>query len=263
MIKNIKKIIITITIIILVYCISIYFQIKPITKLTQNIETTSSGLYEDKYIKERYIYKGDNPNNFIEFNNSLWRIISIEPNGKLKIVKYKPSGRYSFNNMWQNSSLETYLNNDFFNSIEKKSKELITKELWNIGPTTNNNLENIIAGEKSKTWEGKIGLLSVSDYLKADDQNIKCKNKAVNIKYNPTCYKSNWINKTIEKGQEQGNDETNIYFWTINNVNSTSVNVIFSNSSVFGVIDLNKEPEIKQLHISSSFIKKSSISLQI
>ena len=35
----------------------------------------------------RYVYKGINPNNYLKFNNELWRIISFEPDGTIKISK--------------------------------------------------------------------------------------------------------------------------------------------------------------------------------
>ena len=49
--------------------------------------TTGEGLYKDTYETNRYIYKGANPNNYIIFNNEMWRIYSIETDGKMKIIK--------------------------------------------------------------------------------------------------------------------------------------------------------------------------------
>ena len=41
----------------------------------------NDGLYKDMYEEGKYIYKGGNPNNYITFNNEMWRILSIENNG--------------------------------------------------------------------------------------------------------------------------------------------------------------------------------------
>ena len=38
--------------------------------------TSGDGLYGDEYTSGRYVYRGTNPNNYIMFNNELWRIIS-------------------------------------------------------------------------------------------------------------------------------------------------------------------------------------------
>ena len=52
-----------------------------------NSVTEGDGLYEDKYEEGRYIYRGQNPDNYIEFNGELWRIIAKETDGTYKIIK--------------------------------------------------------------------------------------------------------------------------------------------------------------------------------
>ena len=47
---------------------------------------TEDGLYYDSNSGE-YYYRGANPNNYIEFNNEVWRIMSINSSGNLKIIK--------------------------------------------------------------------------------------------------------------------------------------------------------------------------------
>ena len=49
--------------------------------------TEGDGLYEDEYEEGRYVYRGATPNNYIEFNNELWRIISKEADGTYKILR--------------------------------------------------------------------------------------------------------------------------------------------------------------------------------
>ena len=56
----------------------------------QDVETVTygDGLYADSYEPGRYVYKGANPNNYIEFDNGeIWRIIAKENDGTYKIVK--------------------------------------------------------------------------------------------------------------------------------------------------------------------------------
>ena len=55
-------------------------------QLKNNVVTTGNGLYADATEPNRYIYKGQNPNNYITFNNELWRIISVENDDTLKII---------------------------------------------------------------------------------------------------------------------------------------------------------------------------------
>ena len=52
-----------------------------------NTVTEGEGLYKDEYEKGRCVYRGANPNNYIEFNGELWRIISKEADGTYKIIR--------------------------------------------------------------------------------------------------------------------------------------------------------------------------------
>lgn len=62
---------------------------EPITieQLREKVVTEGDGLYADSSEEGRYLYRGFNSNNKITFNNELWRIISIESDGSLKIIK--------------------------------------------------------------------------------------------------------------------------------------------------------------------------------
>ena len=55
--------------------------------ITDNVITSGDGLYNDEYNPGRYVYRGANPNNYIEFNGELWRIISKEADGTYKILR--------------------------------------------------------------------------------------------------------------------------------------------------------------------------------
>jgi len=60
--------------------------------LKSKVVEQGDGLYADSTKEGRYIYKGSNPNNYVKFNNELWRIISIENDGKIKIIKDESIG---------------------------------------------------------------------------------------------------------------------------------------------------------------------------
>lgn len=55
--------------------------------ITEYIVTSGDGLYEDQYETGRYVYRGSEPDNYIQFNHELWRIISKESDGTYKIIK--------------------------------------------------------------------------------------------------------------------------------------------------------------------------------
>ena len=49
--------------------------------------TSGDGLYKDTYETNRYIYRGTKPDNYIKLDNDIWRIISIESDNTLKVIK--------------------------------------------------------------------------------------------------------------------------------------------------------------------------------
>ncbi len=70
----------------------------PITieKLREKVVTEGDGLYSDSTEEGRLVYKGANPNNKITFNNELWRIMSVESDGSLKVIKNESIGNMTF-----------------------------------------------------------------------------------------------------------------------------------------------------------------------
>ena len=55
--------------------------------ITDNVVSSGDGLYEDQYETGRYVYRGSEPNNYIMFNDELWRIIAKEADGTYKIIR--------------------------------------------------------------------------------------------------------------------------------------------------------------------------------
>ena len=53
-----------------------------------SIVTSGDGLYKDSFEEDVYTYKGKTPNNYVNFNNELWRIISVNTSDNtIKIIK--------------------------------------------------------------------------------------------------------------------------------------------------------------------------------
>ncbi len=119
-------------------------------------------------------YVGTNPNNYVSFNNELWRIIGIY-NDRLKIIKSDSQYSIQYNtyekqwdNDWDQSTVNNWLKNEYYNSLSSIAKEMIDVSSWNIGKA--NGDEN--AGEsynKSKllTWNGTVGTIAAYEFLYA------------------------------------------------------------------------------------------------
>ena len=182
---------------------------------TVALVSSGDGLYEDQYEDGRYIYRGQSPNNYVEFNNELWRIIAKETDGTYKIIRdevlpgtmaFDPVGYRSYENntyctqlqyggpcgvygkvsgtyarpdgrlsgtVTEDSSIADYLNGEYYNGLTEIAKAQIQQHNFYIGPveyyneTGNDSISKNIAGEKMNTWTGNIGLVNVSDVLKA------------------------------------------------------------------------------------------------
>ena len=75
--------------------------------------TTGDGLYVDDTETGRYVYKGANPNNYITLGSDIYRIISVESDGTLKVIKNGSIGDRVFDT--QNARYST-VSTDYCNS---------------------------------------------------------------------------------------------------------------------------------------------------
>jgi len=175
--------------------------------LIENVVTEGDGLYADTYEPGRYMYKGTDPSNYITFSNQIWRIISVESDGTLKIMKKDSignrvvdttGGAYGLNDWARPADLNTYLNVTYYNDntkLSEEAKSLIQSHTWPIGGviTYNADLPAQIISENGTTWTGNIGLISVSEYLRANTNMEQCGNFKLNENNYYICNKTNYI----------------------------------------------------------------------
>ena len=215
---------------------------------------SGDGLYADEYEPGRYIYRGQDPDNYITFNNETWRIISKEADGTYKIIRNdvlsnrafdaanhrstannsyctrpqygcgvyaavsgtfsSPSGSQS-GTVTEDSSIKIYLNDDYYvNNINSIAKGQMTSHSFNIGAVERldrsgakaDSIEKNIAGEKMYTWTGNVGLVNVSDILRAST-NPLCTSATTSFNGANEC-NSNYL---LDKGSA-----SSLYYWTIN-----------------------------------------------
>ena len=162
-----------------------------ITRLYNNEETrTSNGLKKDNTEDENIRYYGSNPNNYVLFNNELWRIIGVFGNN-VKLVRSESLASLSWDssessvndgwgvNEWSQADLKNYLNTMYYggdttvtcydgqnkkevtcptNKLDETSKSLIDKHTWNTGAIDYNTRTNTLAFYKDERGKqtGKI-----------------------------------------------------------------------------------------------------------
>ena len=158
------------------------------------------------------------------------------------------------NNLYELPSDEAYLNKylnlDWFNSLNDKIKVKIISHRFNVGHvdiTKNQNIELDIKDEKKYGWNGKIGLINITDYVKASN-NIECINVYSSSTYGGNkCSKNNYLNKSEEY----------LVQWTINpskNSRSDTIDIIPLEGS-------EKVGSIGNIYAFPSFFLSNSIEL--
>ncbi len=222
-----------------------------INELKTKVTTSGDGLYKDTTETGRYIYRGANPNNYISFNNELWRIISIENDNTLKIIRNESIGNMAWDlvntrdsststyclsttygcNVWAatsnlvgkpsiftlyypngnpntdttrfsgtvtaDSSLNTYLNKTYIKTLNDDSRYIVNHN-FNVGtPGDHTDTEDIATDIKQEAlykWNGKIGLMNVTDVLKTTTETT-CTSLITGYNYSSTnsCLINNWL----------------------------------------------------------------------
>ncbi|MCI8291902.1 MAG: hypothetical protein HFJ25_06665 [Clostridia bacterium] len=226
--------------------------------LKKIVVALGDGLYKDTYEEGRYIYKGSNPLNYIKFNDEIWRIMSVESDGTLKIIRQDSIGDMvwdsSNSNDWaQPASLNTYLNSTYYDSLNNDSKKIVIDQKFSIGPVIDHNtdLATQIQSENSVIWTGKVGLISVSEFLRANTNTVQCASFDLNNANYSTCRTANYL---------VPNSMDSLSYWTISAFASDFDHVFFVNSS--GNVYYNRVPNessvLPVLYLKSDIYLKGS-----
>lgn len=157
------------------------------TKILQDSPITDSG-YGLYSLNNEKVFRGENVNNYVQLEKALWRIVKIDSNNNIVLIKESPVGytsawddRYNqeigYNvglNNYSTSRIKEYLEasyspikeTELYLSDKDKSK-LITYDVC-VGSRATNSRTNSNAIECKTKEEGQLlGLLTVSDYINA------------------------------------------------------------------------------------------------
>ena len=200
--------------------------------ITHTIDNT---LQVDSKFKTEYRYRGGDSivNNYVTFNNETWRIIGIIPTedasgnveNRFKIIKDESIGNKHWNetrdtatnslNNWVTATLNTYLNNDYYNTITTDAKNMIgTTKYYLGGYKSNPNITSDTMWQYERKNEAnrtgyyygtnpimqndaskKIAIMYASDYGYAASK--ECKNDLSNYSSSVNCKApNNWIDNS-------------------------------------------------------------------
>lgn len=128
-----------------------------------NITYNTNGLY--KVDDNNYYYKGFVNNNYVNYNGRLYRVVSINENSIKLIENDSVTTMYYGNNVFGESYINNWLNNDYSNSVISINSDYCNKEI------------DINDYKCDETINTKVGLLTVEEYLLAGAKESYLNNK--------------------------------------------------------------------------------------
>ena len=201
--------------------------------ITHTIDNT---LQVDSKFATEYRYRGGDSvvKNYVTFNNETWRIIGIIPtedtNGnvenRIKIIKDESIGNMYWNttqdtttssyNNWVTGTLNTYLNNDYYNTLTTDAKNMIGTAKYYLGGYNNSisftsdvmwQYERKNEANRTEYYYGtnpimqndankKIAIMYASDYGYAASK--ECTSNLNNYNGSASCKTTNnWLDKSV------------------------------------------------------------------
>ena len=128
------------------------------------VEESLSSVVKRATVDTNNYYKGDPLNNYVMFNNMIFRIVKVNDDNTVTIasdellasVDYTNDGRFA------GSSLDSWLNDYFYNLLEKKYQDLIVSSTWCDDVISSNNYMTLECTRNSD--KRRVGILSIQDY---------------------------------------------------------------------------------------------------
>ena len=132
-------------------------------------------------------------------------------------------------NDWETSDIKIYLNDTYLPTITT-NQDKIVPHTWSIGGVTSDNsdLAGQIADENGEqSQSASVGMITVSEYLRANTNTEQCETFSLNNNNSATCLTTNWMYSIVPSYG---------YLWTISPNASSSIGVfsVYGNASNAG-----------------------------
>ena len=123
-------------------------------------------------------------------------------------------------NAWETSDIKAYLNDTYLPTITTNQDKIVS-HTWSIGGVTygNSDLADQINDENgTQSQSASVGMITVSEYLRANTNTEQCGNLSINNTNRAICLTTNWMYSIVP---------SNGYLWTISPNDSGSNSVFF------------------------------------
>lgn len=169
-----------------------------------NLVESGKGLYE---IGNEYVFRGDDINNYVKFNNELWRIISIDEDNNINLMELDtelecvyddhynsneedPGINKYYQGEGKDSNIKKCLATYYKDKITEKAKAYMVTQKVCFGARAEDDITKDNSTECSETIEGEpLNLINVYKVLRAsiDEECITLKSSS--------CKNYNWLAK--------------------------------------------------------------------
>ena len=235
--------------------------------LEQITHTIDNTLQVDNKFATEYRYRGGDSvvKNYVTFNNEVWRIIGIIPtedtNGnvenRIKIIRDESIGNMKWNetesNNWVTGTLNTYLNNDYYNTLTTDAKNMIGTAKYylggcNISPRFTSDVmwqyERKNDANRTEYYYGtnpimqndankKIAIMYASDYGYAASK--ECTSNLFDYDGSASCKRTNnWLDKSADTWLLPQNSDNSSYAFRVGSSGWVSNGTVV-NSNEFAV----------------------------
>ena len=234
-----------------------------ISKACSSTPTTDDAAKDCLVNENGYRFEGKNPNNYVLFNDELWRVIGVfsmktasgNTQNLVKLIRNETldglAWNSSLNNDWSSATLQQQLNNGYLNAtdstcnfnssytktcyfsetgINSIARNMIESVIWNLGGRSNESAtaDTFYTVERGTTeWTGKVGLMYPSDYGYAVLASSCARTTNLGDYDSTACAGNNWL-------------KSGSYQWTLTPKSSGSYSVfhVYYN----GFLDTNNTP---------------------
>ena len=252
--------------------------------LEQITHTIDNTLQVDERFATEYRYRGGDSvvKNYVTFNNETWRIIGIIPTedtsgnieNRFKIIKVASIGNMKWNttqdtttnsyNNWVTGTLNTYLNNDYYNTLSTDAKNMIGTTKYYLGGYTTPHITSDVMWQyerkndanRSGYYHGtnpimqsdtskKIAIMYASDYGYGASK--ECASNLYDYSNSACKTTNNWLDKSRDTWllpQYSGNSLNALNVYSSGRINSSYNYVYQYEIAVHPVLSLSSDVKI-------------------
>lgn len=172
-----------------------------ITGWSGNNMCNVTGAVTNPYNSAQCIFRGDNPNNYVRFNNTNYRIMSSDSNGKIKFIWNDSTLTGLTSYTYASGAAYTLINSGtYYTGLSSEALSFIEPTIFNIGTVgfytnTDKYISDVAPAEATNSSSYMSGLLQVSEFLYASTAG-GCTSTTPWSTFNSSpyvCTSSNWL----------------------------------------------------------------------